>query len=100
MIILRISVYDIITAKPKASRPALCELEADSGPCTAAKQGYYFNKKSGHCEVFTYGGCQGNENNFETKRECEKTCQGKFHLLSWYIRNYFVLVDSYPFEHK
>ena len=33
----------------------------------------------GRCVRFTYGGCQGNENNFLTKRDCEETCpvQGK-----------------------
>ena len=25
--------------------------------------------------MFLYGGCDGNENNFETKEECEKKCK-------------------------
>ena len=81
IIILLISAYDMITAKLKSSRPAYCELEKDQGDCHAAIPMYYFNKNTGRCEQFVYGGCGGNKNRFETKIECEKICQGKFHLL-------------------
>ncbi|KIH52671.1 Kunitz/Bovine pancreatic trypsin inhibitor domain protein [Ancylostoma duodenale] len=36
---------------------------------------FYFNKTSGECEQFIYGGCEGNGNNFEKKPECEKACK-------------------------
>ena len=81
IIIVYISFHDTTKAKPKASRPAFCELEKDQGPCDADFDRYYFNKNTGLCEEFTYGGCNGNENMFKTRIECEKTCQGKFHLL-------------------
>ena len=29
---------------------------------------------SGVCEEFIYGGCGGNENNFETLEECNQQC--------------------------
>ena len=80
IIIAKILFYDIITAKYKATRPALCELDKKTD-CFAAFPMYYFNKNTGRCEEFTYGGCNGNENRFKTKIECEETCQGKFHLL-------------------
>ena len=81
IIIARISIYDILTAKYKGTRPALCELDKQIGTCIAAKPRFYFNKNTGLCEEFTYEGCNGNENMFKTRIECEKTCQGKFHLL-------------------
>jgi hypothetical protein len=53
---------------------AVCELERVVGPCFASMARYAFNVTSGRCELFTYGGCGGNENNFETQVECEEEC--------------------------
>lgn len=53
----------------------ICELPAKVGNCRAAIPRYYYNSKSGECEMFLYGGCDGNENNFETKEECENKCK-------------------------
>ncbi|XP_013385650.1 zonadhesin isoform X2 [Lingula anatina] len=51
-----------------------CELPKKSGPCFASVDRYFFNQATGQCETFTYGGCQPNENNFETLAACENTC--------------------------
>jgi hypothetical protein len=37
---------------------------------------YYFNAKTGVCQQFIYGGCGGNENNFETVDACYDGCGG------------------------
>ncbi|KAK2145581.1 hypothetical protein LSH36_670g00039 [Paralvinella palmiformis] len=45
---------------------------------------YYFNTQVGECQTFVYGGCGGNENNFERKEDCESTCSrihGDFNTL-------------------
>ena len=47
------------------------------GPCKARKPRWYYNKKAGECLEFKWGGCQPNDNNFETKEECEKKCGKK-----------------------
>ena len=60
-----------------AAIPKLCSLEPDPGFCMAYFQNYFYNSTSEKCELFVYGGCQGNENNFETKDDCEDTCKGK-----------------------
>ncbi|XP_042078439.1 tissue factor pathway inhibitor a isoform X2 [Haplochromis burtoni] len=52
----------------------LCALKDEPGPCRAIKDRYFFNVDSGRCELFEYGGCGGNQNNFETLEECEETC--------------------------
>ena len=30
--------------------------------------------ESGKCELFMYGGCAGNQNNFNSVEDCEKQC--------------------------
>ncbi len=45
------------------------------GMCKAAFPRFYYDSSTKNCESFIYGGCQGNENNFETKDQCEKTCK-------------------------
>ncbi|XP_028940058.1 tissue factor pathway inhibitor [Antrostomus carolinensis] len=49
-------------------------MKADEGPCKAIHMRYYFNIQSRECEIFEYGGCHGNENNFLTLEECQKKC--------------------------
>lgn len=53
---------------------SFCAMKADDGPCKAIHIRYFFNIKSRKCEVFEYGGCHGNENNFLTLEECQKKC--------------------------
>ena len=44
------------------------------GPCYASFSRWFFNKTSERCEQFIYGGCDGNANNFEGKKECRDYC--------------------------
>ncbi|NXS32991.1 TFPI1 inhibitor, partial [Pomatostomus ruficeps] len=53
---------------------SICAMKADDGPCKAIHIRYFFNIKSRKCEIFEYGGCHGNENNFLTLEECQKKC--------------------------
>ncbi|XP_032549665.1 tissue factor pathway inhibitor isoform X2 [Chiroxiphia lanceolata] len=53
---------------------SVCAMKADDGPCKAIHVRYFFNIQSRQCEVFEYGGCHGNENNFLTLEECQKKC--------------------------
>ena len=55
-----------------------CVARPVTGPCRAAFPRYFYNTTSGKCELFTYGGCQGNRNNFETVTECTKECGRQF----------------------
>ena len=57
------------------NKPKLCSLPKKSGPCEAAFPMWYHNKKSGSCQKFIFGGCQGNKNSFDTREECEEVCR-------------------------
>lgn len=46
--------------------------------CLADFIRYYHDHADGVCKEIAYDGCNKNENNFETKEECEKIC-GPWH---------------------
>lgn len=52
----------------------ICTLKSDKGNCKAMIFRYYYNSDTQKCGEFIYGGCGGNENNFETLDECEYRC--------------------------
>uniref|UniRef100_A0A914XIM1 BPTI/Kunitz inhibitor domain-containing protein n=1 Tax=Plectus sambesii TaxID=2011161 RepID=A0A914XIM1_9BILA len=53
-----------------------CSQLPDQGnKCKAAMQRWHFSRQSNSCEQFTYGGCDGNENNFLSESDCKTTCQ-------------------------
>ncbi|OUC41531.1 putative Kunitz/Bovine pancreatic trypsin inhibitor domain protein [Trichinella nativa] len=54
--------------------PAACSEEKDPGPCFGYIVRFYYNPRNMRCEVFVYGGCGGNSNNFETKEACNQIC--------------------------
>ncbi|CAH8499259.1 unnamed protein product [Heterobilharzia americana] len=54
---------------------SICYYRLDEGPCRALVPRYFYNSTVGKCEMFKYGGCEGNENNFFTEEECNKTCE-------------------------
>lgn len=55
-------------------RNMICELQPLPGPCGARYIRWYYNKHAQGCAYFRYGGCQGNQNNFKSKRDCESAC--------------------------
>ncbi|XP_041663351.1 tissue factor pathway inhibitor a [Cheilinus undulatus] len=52
----------------------LCAMKDDPGPCKAIKERFFFSVETGRCELFEYGGCGGNANNFESMEACEAMC--------------------------
>ncbi|GIY98593.1 hypothetical protein CEXT_572961 [Caerostris extrusa] len=39
------------------------------GPCLDGLKRFFYSTKTRSCELFIYGGCYGNHNNFVTKKE-------------------------------
>uniref|UniRef100_A0A8B9EB09 Tissue factor pathway inhibitor n=1 Tax=Anser cygnoides TaxID=8845 RepID=A0A8B9EB09_ANSCY len=57
-------------------KPDFCFHEKDPGTCRGFFSRYFYNKETKLCEIFKYGGCLGNQNNFKSLEECQTTCQG------------------------
>jgi len=49
-------------------------MEVDSGQCDDNVLSWYFDHSSEQCRNFTYTGCGGNDNRFETEEECVSQC--------------------------
>ena len=52
-----------------------CLMSFDPGPCRAAIPVYAFDGTA--CVAKTYGGCEGNDNRFNTREECMAACEGR-----------------------
>ncbi|XP_071955598.1 hemicentin-2-like isoform X2 [Antedon mediterranea] len=54
--------------------PDFCSQPADIGPCNRLTGKFFFDENAQICRSFTYGGCAGNRNRFETKEDCQSVC--------------------------
>ena len=70
-----------------------CFLPPDPGFCDNGEHmnslRYHFDAVLGKCTLFSYSGCNGNDNNFHDKRKCAETCivHGKYHYNRYYSQN-------------
>ena len=53
----------------------ICLLPKVTGPCEALMPSWYYDSEEGECIFFHYGGCEGNENRFDTQEACEEACK-------------------------
>ncbi|KAM8832838.1 kunitz-type protease inhibitor 1b isoform 2-T2 [Spinachia spinachia] len=57
-------------------KKARCAEPPLTGSCRASFTRWYYDPLNRKCSRFTWGGCDGNENNFEKEDECSKACEG------------------------
>ncbi|XP_061190318.1 kielin/chordin-like protein [Saccostrea echinata] len=58
----------------KSPSKGVCYQSKVVGPCRGAFRRWWYNKLTNRCELFSYGGCRGNQNNFKTKFDCVRRC--------------------------
>ncbi|XP_068454813.1 pleckstrin homology domain-containing family G member 3-like [Clinocottus analis] len=57
-------------------KKARCAEPPLTGPCRASFLRWYYDPLNRKCSRFTFGGCEGNDNNFEEEDKCSDTCSG------------------------
>ncbi|KAB7496699.1 Kunitz-type serine protease inhibitor As-fr-19, partial [Armadillidium nasatum] len=45
--------------------------------CSEFTERWAYDKWTGQCQKFWFGGCGGNGNNYETLEECEEECESE-----------------------
>uniref|UniRef100_A0A3Q2YDP0 BPTI/Kunitz inhibitor domain-containing protein n=1 Tax=Hippocampus comes TaxID=109280 RepID=A0A3Q2YDP0_HIPCM len=63
-------------SRPPPARLDPCLQPMKVGSCRAAFPKFYYDVVNQTCRSFTYGGCDANGNNFESREDCEATCNG------------------------
>ena len=61
-------------AKIELQMKEMCMQPKEKGTCMNYETRFYFDTTLAKCMQFEYGGCDGNENNFESAEECESSC--------------------------
>jgi hypothetical protein len=64
------------TASGGAAGSSACTATPDAGNCDAYIERWYHDPTTGLCRGFIYGGCGGNDNNYQSFEECQKACPG------------------------
>jgi hypothetical protein len=52
----------------------VCDLPKEIGKCKGQRTRYFYNKDTNICELFSYSGCGGNQNNFFSASDCLRLC--------------------------
>lgn len=85
----------------------ICSKPKNKGQCNNWDIRYFFDKTTGECEKFKFSGCEGNKNNFLTRKECETSCDrctlkpergdGYTNITSYYYNPMSKLCETFAF---
>uniref|UniRef100_A0A671DWB9 Collagen type VI alpha 3 chain n=1 Tax=Rhinolophus ferrumequinum TaxID=59479 RepID=A0A671DWB9_RHIFE len=65
----------MVSTEPLAGNERdICKLPREEGTCRKFILKWYYDSQTNSCARFWYGGCGGNENRFNSQKECEKVC--------------------------
>jgi len=67
-----------------------CMMPKEVGWCRASIHRWYFDAEEKRCKIFVYGGCHGNENNFETEEDCLNQCKCHLEKRTGMCRGFFM----------
>ncbi|XP_071826356.1 uncharacterized protein [Apostichopus japonicus] len=69
------NLFDTLADCMRYCTDSMCLQPIDAGPCSLNLARFAFNSDMGACEPFSYGGCLGSGNRFNTLAECQATCE-------------------------
>lgn len=64
----------MVSTEPLADDADICKLPKEEGTCRKFVLKWYHDPETRSCARFWYGGCGGNENRFDSQKECEQVC--------------------------
>nr|NP_651145.2 uncharacterized protein Dmel_CG17380 [Drosophila melanogaster]AAF56135.2 uncharacterized protein Dmel_CG17380 [Drosophila melanogaster] len=67
-------IFLIVPGTSTALRHERCSFIANPGPCKGNFEMFAYDMDNNVCVEFIYGGCGGNPNRFQTKKECILLC--------------------------
>uniref|UniRef100_A0A098LXV2 Gsp_03 putative toxin n=1 Tax=Gemmula speciosa TaxID=439592 RepID=A0A098LXV2_GEMSP len=76
LLFLAISIHTVATRRMRllTMREKICYQPKDPGPCLAFIPRFYYDSNVMTCRSFIYGGCDGNDNRFATRKQCRDYC--------------------------
>ncbi|XP_077285841.1 colostrum trypsin inhibitor-like [Arctopsyche grandis] len=73
---VEVGIQSELPVDEKLDPRIICKLPMKRGNCRALLLRWKYDPVTGVCEEFKYGGCAGNANNFGTRKQCMKMCEG------------------------
>ena len=77
----------------------ICDLLPKVGSCKCRFLRWFFNTNSSQCELFIYGGCHGNKNQFQTLNECNDICGELYIYKDIYLYMYIIISSELCFQY-